>query len=301
MDNNNGIPHSYGSYFQFCPTDSPLQRSPYLISLDRERYELAQLMAERQKLEPFMQILPYCTSLLNQEILRLSRIMFSNQIQMEHESTVKEHNNNINNNSLKLSYIGQTNNWPSAVQPETLQENELMDNYHQVVSNMGWHGLDSNTTIVKRVIRLDIPVDKFPNYNFVGRILGPRGNSLKRVEAATGCRVYIRGQGSVKDSIKEDRLKGKAGFEHLEEPLHLVVEAELPEEMIESRLEQAIVILESLLKPVEDESMDYLKREQLRELAMLNGTFTFRRELASSSPFNNNHNNIGMKRPNTGR
>jgi hypothetical protein len=39
-------------------------------------------------------------------------------------------------------------------------------------------------------------------YNFVGRLLGPRGNSLKRVEATTQCRVYIRGRGSVKDSFK---------------------------------------------------------------------------------------------------
>lgn len=39
-------------------------------------------------------------------------------------------------------------------------------------------------------------------YNFVGRILGPRGNSLKRVELATHCRVFIRGRGSVKDTIK---------------------------------------------------------------------------------------------------
>ena len=39
-------------------------------------------------------------------------------------------------------------------------------------------------------------------YNFVGRILGPRGNSLKGVEAMTECRVYIRGRGSVKDSMK---------------------------------------------------------------------------------------------------
>lgn len=39
-------------------------------------------------------------------------------------------------------------------------------------------------------------------YNFVGRLLGPRGNSLKRVEASTQCRVYIRGCGSVKDSVK---------------------------------------------------------------------------------------------------
>nr|POF10489.1 isoform 2 of kh domain-containing protein [Quercus suber] len=58
---------------------------------------------------------------------------------------------------------------------------------------MGWPGVQGipTTPIVKRVIRLDVPVDKYPSYNFVGRILGPRGNSLIRVEAMTECRVYI--------------------------------------------------------------------------------------------------------------
>lgn len=39
-------------------------------------------------------------------------------------------------------------------------------------------------------------------YNFVGRLLGPRGNSLKRVEASTECRILIRGRGSIKDPVK---------------------------------------------------------------------------------------------------
>lgn len=39
-------------------------------------------------------------------------------------------------------------------------------------------------------------------YNFVGRLLGPRGNSLKRVEASTDCRILIRGRGSIKDPAK---------------------------------------------------------------------------------------------------
>lgn len=39
-------------------------------------------------------------------------------------------------------------------------------------------------------------------YNFVGRLLGPRGNSLKRVEASTECRVLIRGRGSIKDPTR---------------------------------------------------------------------------------------------------
>lgn len=39
-------------------------------------------------------------------------------------------------------------------------------------------------------------------FNFVGRLLGPRGNSLKRVEASTECRVLIRGRGSIKDPTR---------------------------------------------------------------------------------------------------
>jgi hypothetical protein len=42
----------------------------------------------------------------------------------------------------------------------------------------------------------------FVQFNFIGRLLGPRGNSLKRIEASTGCRVFIRGKGSIKDSGK---------------------------------------------------------------------------------------------------
>ncbi|KAG6481100.1 hypothetical protein ZIOFF_057692 [Zingiber officinale] len=62
---------------------------------------------------------------------------------------------------------------------------------------------------IKKVLRLEIPVDTYPNvtfFNFVGRLLGPRGNSLKRIEASTGCRVYIRGKGSIKDSYQVRRI-----------------------------------------------------------------------------------------------
>ncbi|VAH67145.1 unnamed protein product [Triticum turgidum subsp. durum] len=71
-------------------------------------------------------------------------------------------------------------------------------------SPMSWNGAPAlgGTPVVKKLVRLDVPVDKYPNFNFVGRLLGPRGNSLKRVEATTQCRVYIRGRGSVKDSVK---------------------------------------------------------------------------------------------------
>ncbi|KAK9217435.1 hypothetical protein WN943_006062 [Citrus x changshan-huyou] len=53
----------------------------------------------------------------------------------------------------------------------------------QTPPSMGWLGIPGIPTapVVKRVIILDVPVDKYPNqFNFVGRILGPPGNSLKK-------------------------------------------------------------------------------------------------------------------------
>ncbi|EKX52276.1 hypothetical protein GUITHDRAFT_39525, partial [Guillardia theta CCMP2712] len=50
----------------------------------------------------------------------------------------------------------------------------------------------------KKVSRLRIPVESFPGFNFIGRILGPRGATLKNLEAESGCRLYIRGRGSLR-------------------------------------------------------------------------------------------------------
>ncbi|KAF9684886.1 hypothetical protein SADUNF_Sadunf04G0165300 [Salix dunnii] len=195
---------------------------------------------------------------------------------------------------------------------------------------MDWQGAPASPSsfTVKRILRLEIPVDTYPNFNFVGRLLGPRGNSLKRVEATTGCRVYIRGKGSIKDPDKEEKLRGRPGYEHLNDPLHILIEADLPANIVDLRLRQAQEIIEELLKPVclaanlitgacssslvngspynvgfhfifEDESQDFIKRQQLRELAMLNSNF--REESpgpsGSVSPFNTS----GMKRAKTGR
>lgn len=43
-----------------------------------------------------------------------------------------------------------------------------------------------------------IMIQNRPNSKIIGRILGPRGISVKQLEAQTGCRILIRGKGSVK-------------------------------------------------------------------------------------------------------
>jgi len=39
-------------------------------------------------------------------------------------------------------------------------------------------------------------------FNFVGRILGPRGMTAKQLEQETGCKIMIRGKGSMRDKNK---------------------------------------------------------------------------------------------------
>lgn len=113
--------------------------------------------------------------------------------------------------------------------------------------------------------KLYIPMKEYPGYNFIGLIIGPRGNTQKRMERETGAKIVIRGKGSV----KEGRLQQKRDLKpdpSENEDLHVLVEAETQES-----LEAAAGMVEKLLQPV-DEVLNEHKRQQLRELAALNGT-----------------------------
>ncbi|KAJ8752927.1 hypothetical protein K2173_008662 [Erythroxylum novogranatense] len=113
--------------------------------------------------------------------------------------------------------------------------------------------------------KLYIPMKEYPGYNFIGLIIGPRGNTQKRMERETGAKIVIRGKGSV----KEGRLQQKRDLKpdpSENEDLHVLVEADTQE-----ALDAAAGMVEKLLQPV-DEVLNEHKRQQLRELASLNGT-----------------------------
>jgi protein quaking len=54
-------------------------------------------------------------------------------------------------------------------------------------------------TITEKVF---VPVKDHPEFNFVGRILGPRGMTAKQLELETGCKIMVRGKGSMRDKKK---------------------------------------------------------------------------------------------------
>nr|XP_043622172.1 KH domain-containing protein At5g56140 [Erigeron canadensis] len=289
---------SSGRYMAYSPSPSAphsphisgLRSAATVIAAEQEKY-LSELLSERNKLSPFVPVLPQCYRLVNQEILRVTTLLGNtsvlDQSGLEHASPLAS-GGMFSNGGANMNM----NRWSSPIQSE-------MSALLQPSSAQSWIGSQGSSSglVVKKTIRVDIPVASYPNFNFVGRLLGPRGNSLKRVEASTDCRVLIRGRGSIKDPVKEDMMRGKPGFEHLNEPLHILVEAELPVDIIDARLMQAREILEDLLRPV-DETHDFYKKQQLRELAMLNGTLRedTSQMSGSVSPFNNN---LGMKRAKT--
>ncbi|XP_078619360.1 KH domain-containing RNA-binding protein QKI-like isoform X2 [Branchiostoma floridae x Branchiostoma japonicum] len=120
--------------------------------------------------------------------------------------------------------------------------------------------------------KLYVPVKEHPDFNFVGRILGPRGMTAKQLEAETGCKIMVRGKGSMRDKKKEEQNRGKPNWEHLNDELHVLITVEDCETRARIKLQRAVEEVKKLLVP-SPEGEDDLKKRQLMELAILNGTY----------------------------
>ncbi|KAJ3393362.1 hypothetical protein HDU84_002157 [Entophlyctis sp. JEL0112] len=111
-----------------------------------------------------------------------------------------------------------------------------------------------------------LPAKEFPEINFIGLLIGPRGNTLKKMESESGAKISIRGKGSVKEG--KSRVDGQLAPGE-EEDLHCLVVAPT-----ESQVKAAIKMIEKVVETAATvpEAQNELKRLQLRELAALNGT-----------------------------
>jgi len=116
-----------------------------------------------------------------------------------------------------------------------------------------------------------VPIKEHPDFNFVGRILGPRGMTTKQLEQETGCKIMVRGKGSMRDKKKEDQNRGKPNWEHLNDELHVLITVEDTENRAKMKLQRAVDEVRKLLTVAEGE--DELKKRQLMELAIINGTY----------------------------
>ncbi|CAI5439544.1 unnamed protein product [Caenorhabditis angaria] len=131
---------------------------------------------------------------------------------------------------------------------------------------------DAEGEITVHTEKVYVPAKEHPDYNFVGRILGPRGMTAKQLEQETGCKIMVRGRGSMRDKKKEEMNRGKPNWEHLSEELHVLIQCEDTENRAKVKLMRAVEEVRKLLVPA-PEGEDELKRKQLMELAIINGTY----------------------------
>ncbi|XP_037081473.1 protein held out wings-like isoform X2 [Pollicipes pollicipes] len=127
-------------------------------------------------------------------------------------------------------------------------------------------------TVVTLTEKVYVPIREHPDFNFVGRILGPRGMTAKQLEQETGCKIMVRGRGSMRDKKKEELNRGKQNWEHLSDDLHVLITVEDSENRAAAKIQRAVDEIKKLLVPSAD-GEDELKKRQLMELAIINGTY----------------------------
>lgn len=121
-----------------------------------------------------------------------------------------------------------------------------------------------------------IPFKDFPDANFIGPILGPRGQSLTDMNKQTGANIAIRGKGSVKEG-KAGHRRGNRNetaammtTDDQQEPLHCLIRADTQE-----KVDHAKKLVNEVIEAVAStpDEQNQRKRDQLRRLAIMNGTF----------------------------
>ncbi|XP_023247992.1 KH domain-containing, RNA-binding, signal transduction-associated protein 1 [Copidosoma floridanum] len=122
---------------------------------------------------------------------------------------------------------------------------------------------------IKVAVRVQVPVRDHPKFNFVGKLLGPKGNSLKRLQEDTMCKMAVLGRGSMKDRQKEEELRvsGDPKFSHLMEDLHVEISAYATPAEAHARIAYALAEVRRFLVP---DYNDDIRQEQMWEMQILN-------------------------------
>ncbi|XP_064490970.1 KH domain-containing, RNA-binding, signal transduction-associated protein 1 isoform X1 [Pseudopipra pipra] len=124
-----------------------------------------------------------------------------------------------------------------------------------------------NMKLKERVL---IPVKQYPKFNFVGKILGPQGNTIKRLQEETGAKISVLGKGSMRDKAREEELRkgGDPKYAHLNMDLHVFIEVFGPPCEAYALMAHAMEEVKKFLVP---DMMDDICQEQFLELSYLNG------------------------------
>ena len=162
---------------------------------------LAQLQDEESKILPFASVLPTCVMLLQQEIMRhggnpatanpVARtpaaapavVPQPSKHDFKPPSPQSDPGPPGAEHRAKLPPLQHSAHNPG---PASTVQVEMVENQ------------ETGPGTCRTIIRVVVPVERKPGFNFIGRLLGPRGNTLKEIQSQSGCKMAIRGRGSVK-------------------------------------------------------------------------------------------------------
>ena len=146
------------------------------------------------------------------------------------------------------------------------KEIPIVANVQTILSSSMDHSVYSNPHHVK-------PSDKIQyfQFNFVGKLLGPKGNSLKRMQEETLTKMAVLGKGSMRDKVKEEemRLSKDPKYQHLNDDLHVEITAFAPPAEAHARLSYALTEVRKYLIP---DSNDHIRQLQMKELEILSNS-----------------------------
>jgi len=123
---------------------------------------------------------------------------------------------------------------------------------------------------VKLEDKIFLPAKEHPDINFVGLILGPRGNYLEKIKKETNCNMIIRGKGSLKSGMTGITKTGTK-VDGLEEELHVLVTASTAED-VQKGVKKIREIVEMQIYNPDCEQAVALRAKHMHDLAVLNGT-----------------------------
>uniref|UniRef100_A0A1A9WNA8 K Homology domain-containing protein n=1 Tax=Glossina brevipalpis TaxID=37001 RepID=A0A1A9WNA8_9MUSC len=113
---------------------------------------------------------------------------------------------------------------------------------------------------VKVAVKVAVPVRDHPKFNFVGKLLGPKGNSMKRLQEETMCKMAVLGRGSMRDRKKEEEMRasGDSRYAHLFEDLHVEISTFAAPAEAHARIAYALAEVRRFLVPVSEcKQIDY--------------------------------------------
>ena len=112
-------------------------------------------------------------------------------------------------------------------------------------------------------------------FNFVGKLLGPRGSSLKQLQTSSMTKMAILGRGSMRNQEQEEELRMSADpkHSHLNEDLHVEISTFASPSEAHARLALALSEVRAYLIP---DSNDQIRQQQMRDIKMIkmSGTTT---------------------------